>query len=50
MLYGFPFGSFIVTYRRSVQVIALRAVQSEDFMTADWYVPIYQIFDNEHSG
>lgn len=25
------------------QVIALRAVQSEDFMTADWYVVLYSL-------
>ena len=28
------------------QVIALRAVQSEDFMTADWYVYFVSVFLN----
>lgn len=35
--------TFALSFRRSssfVQVIALHAVQSEDFMTADWYVLI----------
>ena len=45
-----PFLRYLVCLPLSfVQVIALRAVQSEDFMTADWCVPVGLIFDGANN-